>query len=589
MKTKTTVLVLLSGLATASAQEPPEEKHPNRPPEIPRPMKKRDAPPKHHEKKHDHDQRKADAPEPRSIDGTGNNLLQPLWGSAHQPVIRLFENDYADGSSSPAGEDRPSARAISNAVAAQSTSILNARGASDFLWQWGQFLDHDIVETPTIDPAEPFNIEVPAGDPWFDPQGTGNAMIPLNRSLYENVDGVREQINAITAYIDASQVYGSDEVRATALRRNDGSGKLKTTESEHGDLLPYNLGGYDNAGDGPEFFLAGDVRANEQVGLTALHTLFVREHNYWAGKYAENNPDATDEDIYQFARMIVGAEMQAITYREFLPVLLGHHALPRYRGYRPNVQADISNEFAGAVFRLGHTLLSPTLQRLDAEGNEIDAGHLSLADAFFNPAHTENEGIAVTLRGLATQQCQELDERLVDDVRNFLFGPPGSGGLDLASLNIQRGRDHGLPSYNDVRTGLDMPPIRRFEDISTDAAERLAMAYEGPDDLDLWITGLCEDAVPGSMVGPVYQKILVDQFTRLRDGDRFFYKHALPKEMVKFIEKQTLAVIIRRNTEIEDEISDNVFLVEGAPEAVPHEPSERRPQRKRGQRDRKRR
>lgn len=589
MKTKTTVLVLLSGLATASAQELPEEKHPNRPPEIPRPMKKRDAPPKHHEKKHDHDRRKADAPEPRSIDGTGNNLLQPLWGSAHQPVIRLFENDYADGSSSPAGEDRPSARAISNAVAAQSTSILNTRGASDFLWQWGQFLDHDIVETPTIDPAEPFNIEVPAGDPWFDPQGTGNAIIPLNRSLYENVDGVREQINAITAYIDASQVYGSDEVRATALRRNDGSGKLKTTESEHGDLLPYNLGGYDNAGDGPEFFLAGDVRANEQVGLTALHTLFVREHNYWAGKYAENNPDATDEDIYQFARMIVGAEMQAITYREFLPVLLGHHALPRYRGYRPNVQADISNEFAGAVFRLGHTLLSPTLQRLDAEGNEIDAGHLSLADAFFNPAHTENEGIAVTLRGLATQQCQELDERLVDDVRNFLFGPPGSGGLDLASLNIQRGRDHGLPSYNDVRTGLDMPPIRRFEDISTDAAERLAMAYEGPDDLDLWITGLCEDAVPGSMVGPVYQKILVDQFTRLRDGDRFFYKHALPKEMVKFIEKQTLAVIIKRNTEIEDEISDNVFLVEGAPEAVPHEPSERRPQRKRGQRDRKRR
>jgi hypothetical protein len=300
-----------------------------------------------------------------------------------------------------------------------------------------------------------------------------------------------------------------------------------------------------------------------------MHTLFVREHNYWAGKYAGNHPDATDEDIYQFARTIVAAEMQAITYREFLPVLLGHDALPPYRGYRPDVRADIANEFAAAVFRLGHTLLSPTLLRLDAEGNEIDAGHLSLADAFFNPTHTENEGIAVTLRGLASQRCQELDEQLVDEVRNFLFGPPGSGGLDLASLNIQRGRDHGLPSYNRARQGLRMPPVRRFEDINPSAAERLSLAYRTPGDLDLWVTGLCESKVPGSMCGPVYQKILTDQFVRLRDGDRFFYKHSMPKEMADFIEQQTLATIIRRNTEIGEEINDNVFLVDGAHGTAP--------------------
>lgn len=563
MKTTPTILIILSGLAAAHAQEAPDRERQHRPPQIPRSMTRNDQP-----------DRNANEPErglvdSRSIDGSGNNIAQPHWGAAHETVIRLFKNAYTDGASSPAGENRPNARAISNAVSAQSASIPNERGASDFLWQWGQFIDHDIVETPTVDPAEPFNILVPAGDPWFDPTGTGNEIIPLNRSLYEEIEGIREQVNAITAYIDASQVYGSDTERATALRLNDGSGKLATTESEHGDLLPYNLGGFDNAGSGPSFFLAGDVRANEQVGLTALHTLFVREHNYWAEQHAQKHPDATDEDIYQFARMIVSAEMQAITYREFLPLLIGRDALPRYEGYRPNVRADISNEFAGAVFRLGHTLLSPTLQRLDENGEEIEAGNLSLADAFFNPTHTENEGIAVTLRGLANQRCQELDEQLVDDVRNFLFGPPGSGGLDLASLNIQRGRDHGLPSYNDVRKGLGMRPVRSFNDINPDAAERLALVYETPDDLDLWITGLCEKKVRGSMVGPVYQKILVDQFTRLRDGDRFYYKHSLPRDMVELVEKQTLATIIRRNTEIEDEINDNAFLVDGAPAGDP--------------------
>lgn len=577
MNTRTTTMIIMSSLIAASAQESTEKDKHRRPPIIPRSMKRPDAPDRH--KRPEENQKTADG-EVRSIDGSGNNVSDILWGAAHQPFIRLFENGYSDGAESPAGEDRPSARVISNAVAAQSESILNSRGATDFLWQWGQFVDHDIVETPTVDPEEEFDIIVPTGDVWFDPFSTGEVTIPLNRSLYEEIDGVREQINAITAYIDASQVYGSDEVRATALRRNDGSGKLNTSESEFGDLLPYNLGGFSNAGDGPEFFLAGDIRANEQVGLTALHTLFVREHNYWAEKYLEENPDATDEDIYQFARKIVAAEMQAITYREFLPILLGKKALSPYRGYDPEVRADISNEFATATFRLGHTLLSSTLLRLDADGEEIENGSLSLAEAFFNPSETEENGIAVTLRGLASQQCQELDEMIVDDVRNFLFGAPGSGGLDLASLNIQRGRDHGLPSYNDVREAYNMRPVRRFSDVSRSAADRLAEAYDSPDDLDLWIAGLCEDAVPGSMVGPVYFRILKDQFTRLRDGDRFFYKNSMSEEMIKFIEEQTLAVIIRRNTEIDEEISDNVFLTDDAPDVGPvhQQPENSRPE-----------
>lgn len=501
--------------------------------------------------------------EARTVDGSGNNLENPDWGAAESHFIRLLSNGYADGLSQPNEEGRPSPRAVSNALAAQSESIPNSKGATDYLWQWGQFLDHDVIETPTIDPAEDFDIIVPTGDPHFDPFGTGEATVPLNRSLYEDVEGVREQVNAITAYIDGSQIYGSDDTRAFTLRTLDGTGKLKVTPSEHGDLLPYNTEGLANAPAAtPNFFLAGDIRANEQAALTAMHTLFVREHNYWAERYAGINPRAMDEEIYQFARMIVAAELQAITYREFLPVLLGRNALPPYQGYRPNVRADISNEFGAAAFRIGHSMLSTNLLRVDADGNEVEAGHLSLAGAFFNPSLIEEEGIESLLRGLASQQCQELDEKIIDDVRNFLFGPPGAGGFDLAALNIQRGRDHGIPGYNSVRRSLGLPVAVGMDDI-TDNPETIAVLeslYSHPDDLDLWSTSLCEEKVPDSMVGPTYQRILVDQFVRLRDGDRFYYEGALPRDMVEMINEQTLARIVRRNTEIDDELPDNVFV-----------------------------
>ncbi|MCB1057797.1 MAG: hypothetical protein KDD11_20035, partial [Acidobacteria bacterium] len=144
----------------------------------------------------------------RSIDGTGNNAENPTWGSTGIPFLRLTTASYGDGASSLAGRNLASARAVSNAVVAQTASTPNALGVSDFVWQWGQFVDHDIDLTPESSPAEPADIAVPSGDEWFDPSATGTATIAMNRSLYEDVDGVRQQINTISAFIDGSNVYG---------------------------------------------------------------------------------------------------------------------------------------------------------------------------------------------------------------------------------------------------------------------------------------------------------------------------------------------------------------------------------------------
>jgi hypothetical protein len=493
----------------------------------------------------------------RSIDGRGNNPLHPERGSAGVALLRRESIDYADGISSPAGPHRASARQISSHVAAASGSMPCAAPVTDFLWQWGQFLDHDLDLTNTAAPSEPLPIAVPPGDPQFDPSGTGTATIAFRRSEFATVvDGARQQINAITAFIDGSQVYGSDDIRARALRGPDGSLRVSA-----GNLLPFNTLGLPNAPTphDPTLFLAGDVRASEQPGLTALHTLFVREHNVLAAVARQLGFDP--ENAYQIARALVGAELQAITYREFLPVLLGRGALRPYRGYRADVDPGIANSFSTAAFRLGHSLLPPRLLRLGPDGLPIRAGHLPLRQAFFAPGETVAHGIEPILRGLAAQRPQEVDTQVIDDVRNFLFGPPGAGGFDLAALNIQRGRDHGLPSYTRARIDHGLAPARAFADITQDRVVqgRLAMAYAQVDDVDLWVGGLAEDHVPGAMVGELFWHILVDQFERLRDGDRFWYEIALPPELVRFVEERTLARIIRANTPIGAELQDDVF------------------------------
>lgn len=504
----------------------------------------------------------------RSIDGSNNNLSDPEMGAAITQLLRLFESDYSDGISELSGVDRPGPREISNTVNDQTESIENQLNASDYLWQWGQLLDHDISLTDAADPLEMADIPVPTGDLFFDPDSTGTRVITFNRSIYDKLTGTdinnpREQLNEITAWIDASNVYGSDEQRAFALRTNDGTGRLKTSD---GNLLPFNTEGLRNAGGTSEdLFIAGDVRANEQVALTALHTLFVREHNRLAGIIVNENPGLTGEEIYQRTRRIVGAQMQVITYEEFLPALLGQGSIPTYEGYDPTVNARIMNIFSTAAYRFGHSALSPLLLRLDSDGNEIDEGHLLLRDAFFAPLRIIDEGgIEPLLRGLANQLCQRVDVFIIDEVRNFLFGQPGSGGFDLASLNIQRGRDHGLPGYNDVREALGLGRVEDFSEISSDTEiqDRLSSAYGSVDNIDLWVGGLVEDLIPGSHLGELFTTILNMQFEFLRDGDRFWHELVLNDDELLEVQNTRLSDIIRRNTTIGSEIQDDVFHVE---------------------------
>lgn len=509
--------------------------------------------------------------EVRNFDGTNNNLANPEWGASFTHLERWVPADYGDGRATLAGAERPSARLVSNLIAAQpeDEEDPNPFRASDFVWQWGQFVDHDIGLTDGAEELAP--ILVPTGDPWFDPQRTGTQVIPFNRALFDPATGTtspREQENEITAWIDGSMVYGSSEVRATALRESSNSPFLDTSG---GDLLPFNRDELTNA-NGPvanpsRLFLAGDVRVNEQVGLATMHTLFVREHNRWVRELEDERPDADGEALYQQARRLVIAEIQIITYEEFLPALIGANAMPAYTGYDATVHPGLFNGFSVAAFRLGHSMVNPQLRRIDDDGRTIGAGNLDLREAFFTAPQVLDgrRDLEPILRGLASQRHQRLDTRVVAPLRNFLFGEPGSGGLDLVALNLQRGRDHGVPSYVSVRQALGLGTVTSFSDITADVdvQARLEEAYGQVLAIDLWVGGLAEDPLTseGSQVGPLFRTMLVRQFAALRDGDRFWYTRDLSADELSRVSGTRLSQIIRANTTIGNELSDDVFHV----------------------------
>jgi peroxidase len=488
--------------------------------------------------------------ESRPIDGTGSNPDNPDWGAAGQELLRLADANFDDGIGALAEADRPNAREVSDAIALQDGDEPNSLGVSDLLWAWGQFVDHDIDLTQA-GTSESADIVVPAGDPAFDPSGSGTATIAFSRA--NPIDGTgettpRQYANEITAYIDGSQVYGSDEETAQSLR--DEGGKLLLDED---GLLLLTDGGV----------LAGDIRAAENLPLTSLQTLFAREHNWWVDQLARQDPSLSDDELYAGARQRVEAEIQAITYNEFHPILLGENAIADYAGYDPSVNPGISVEFSTAVYRFGHSLISDTIQRLDETGQTIEAGNLALVNAFFAPQElNENGGIDPVLRGLADGTAQELDNHLVEDLRSFLFAGPGGPGLDLASLNIQRGRDLGVASYNDLREAMGLERAESFNDVTSDPqlANDLQSLYGDVDQLDAWVGGLAEDHVNGGLLGETFSTVIIDQFTRLRDGDPFWSQGSdLPQDELDALWSTTLSDVIERNTDI-GVIQDQAFF-----------------------------
>jgi heme peroxidase len=485
----------------------------------------------------------------RPIGGSGNNIAKPSLNAVPgSPEIALAPLNFAPGTSNGLIA-APNPRTISNVIAGGTgANGQNAQTAdptiSAWLYVFGQFVDHDIdlEETPTT--SAPINIVIPPGDPVF-AAGTTIAMTRDTRSPVTNTI-----INTVAGYLDLSQLYGSTAAVAASLRNADGT----LMSSDNGQALPVVS----------DSFVTGDPRVMENPELTAITTLFMREHNFWVSSLKSQHPHWTGQQLYNMAKAITTAEYQNIVYQEYLPLLIGPVIGP-YRGYDSTVNAQVTQEFSTAAFRVGHSQVSDTQEGLDNNGNVVFTE--PLAQAFFNtPEMDEANGFDPQLRAIGADFSQATDVYTVAALRNLLFAGLVGGEIDemdLIAIDIQRESDVGLGSLNQTRRAIGLRPYNSFAQLTNDPVlqQSFQNIYGDIDNVDLFMGGLAERHASRAAVGPTFQAIIADQFQALRSGDRFFWlNQGFSQHLASAISNTTLGDIITRNTDTTVTLQPNVFI-----------------------------
>ena len=606
---------------------------------------------------------------PQTLDGSGNNRFRPDQGKAGTQYLRVAPARYADGRSKAV--TGPNTRLVSNRIFNDvHQNIFSERGVSQWGFVWGQFLDHTFGLRDGN--GEVANIPFDSADPLETFTNTVGS-IPFQRSAAAPGTGVsnaRQQINTVSSYIDAWAVYGGTNERLDFLRAGSFDGNPDNNSAKLLLDADRNLPRRDargNAAAAPAMetngrlagqpgraVVAGDVRANENIGLTAVQTLFAREHN----RIVSLLPQALSEDLkFRIARRIVIAEQQFITYNEFLPAMGVN--LPAYRGYNPAMNASLGNEFATVGYR-AHSMIhgeieveaeadrytQATLDALEAAGVEVTpVGDeiefvVPLNVAFFNPDLVGQLQLGPLLQGIGSESEYRNDEQIDNSLRSVLFqipvaGNPGCldgptmpecfrGVIDLGAIDVERGRDHGMPSYNQLRQAFGLAPKTSFTAITgesteafpvdplltrgdeindpesldfvrligrdgqdiplgseeaeasatvgirrTTTAARLKAIYGSTGNLDAFTGMVAEAHVAGSEFGELQRAMWTRQFQALRDGDRFFYGNDPNLTLIRLTFgidfRRNLGDVISLNTDIaRGDLEQNVFFAPAA-------------------------
>lgn len=494
------------------------------------------------------------------LTGQGNNAANPTFGAAGTTYgFHFVSPDFADNVSAPAGGTRPSARKVSAHVHSLPFQY-GLHGINDLLPYFGQFICHDIALSPD-DSALPLHIPAETCDEEFDTCCAGNGSVSFHRSQGSlGSGGFRVTYNGVTTWVDASTVYGSDATWHNKLRATV-DGLLKVSQGPHGDLLPLNSAvGLDMApgsGHSKPLFAAGDARANVNLPMVCLHTLFHLEHNAQARKLKVAHPTWSDQELFDEARKYVVALMQYTLYYVYVPLLIGK-SLPDYAGYDASLDPSIDTVFMTTAFRYGHSTTNREVLLYAADGLPVKTGHLPIGGTIFNPTEVMDNGMDNILRGILFHSEAEADLNVPEDLRNHDIL------LDLAAKDIQRGRDRGVPSFNAVREQLGLPRFTNWSQLTSDVATQNALAsvYSSIDDIDALVGGLADTPVNGALVSPTFVKLIELQFDRLRAADRFHFENPAIEDAAisEYARTRKLGDLVRDHTDFSD-APDNMFAM----------------------------
>ncbi|XP_060072103.1 dual oxidase 1-like [Ylistrum balloti] len=544
-------------------------------------------------------------PELAPLDGWYNNLLHPEWGAVDTILLRKSPTSYADGVYHMAGPNRPNPFEVSRVAHRGIMGLGSERGRTALMTYYGQQVVEEImdVQRPGC-PREYENMVVPDNDPLYTPGiQMPFTRSRFDARTGQSPSNPRQQLNEITPYLDGQLMYGPAKAWTDAIRAFDGTGRLKALDDKYTPLqesfpvinnirLPFANPPNPRANTVDErlqpvarFWRLGNPRGFENPFLLSIGVMWFRLHNFWAEMIKQEHPDYTDEALFTEARKWVVAIHQKITLYDWLPRWLeiqsdgtiydlnGTSSTPErptcpYQGYNPNIHPGITHEFQTSAMRYGHTLVTPGLWRRGTpigSGNDLLGNNAEqncnwtrttlkvpgqvgeqvhafrLCNAYWNSQEAVQEDVDSLFRGMASTLGEREDHIMVADLAGDVFGPLEFSRRDLAALNIQRGRDHGLPDYQAVREAFDLPRLNSWDEINPtfptdvpastiDAIANLRQLYidkglngSVPDDVDLFTGGLMETTFDGP--GPLFRAILVEQFCRVRDGDRFWYEN----------------------------------------------------------------
>ncbi|XP_018866609.3 dual oxidase 1 isoform X2 [Gorilla gorilla gorilla] len=531
--------------------------------------------------------------EVQRFDGWYNNLMEHRWGSKGSRLQRLVPASYADGVYQPLGEPHlPNPRDLSNTISRGPAGLASLRNRTVLGVFFGYHVLSDLVsvETPGC-PAEFLNIRIPPGDPMFDPDQRGDMVLPFQRSRWDPETGrspsnPRDPANQVTGWLDGSAIYGSSHSWSDALR-SFSRGQLASgpdpafPRHSQNPLLMWAAPDPATGQNGPRGLYAfGAERGNREPFLQALGLLWFRYHNLWAQRLARQHPDWEDEELFQHARKRVIATYQNIAVYEWLPSFL-QKTLPEYTGYRPFLDPSISSEFVAASEQFLSTMVPPGVYMRNASchfqgvinRNSSVSRALRVCNSYWSREHPSlqsAEDVDALLLGMASQIAEREDHVLVEDVRDFWPGPLKFSRTDHLASCLQRGRDLGLPSYTKARAALGLSPITRWQDInpalsrSNDTVlEATAALYN--QDLS-WL-----ELLPGGLLeshrdpGPLFSTIVLEQFVRLRDGDRYWFENTrnglFSKKEIEEIRNTTLQDVLVAVINIDPSaLQPNVFV-----------------------------
>nr|XP_048315692.1 dual oxidase 1 [Myodes glareolus] len=530
--------------------------------------------------------------EVQRFDGWYNNLMEHRWGTKGSRLQRLVPASYADGVYQPLREPYlPNPRDLSNTAMRGPAGQPSRRNRTVLGVFFGYHVLSDLVsvETPGC-PAEFLNIYIPRGDPVFDPDKRGDVVLPFQRSRWDRKTGQspsnpRDLTNQVTGWLDGSAIYGSSHSWSDTLRSFSG-GQLASgadpafpRKSQDPLLMWMAPDPAKEQGRPEEMYAFGAQRGNREPFLQALGLLWFRYHNLCASRLAREHPHWGDEELFQHARKRVIATYQSIAMYEWLPSFL-KQTPPEYAGYHPFLDPSISPEFVVASEQFFSTMVPPGVYMRDASchfqriaNNASFSGALRVCNSYWSQEHPNlrsAKDVDALLLGMVSQIAEREDHVVVEDVRDFWPGPLKFSRTDYVASSLQRGRDLGLPSYTKARAALGLPPISHWQDINPSLSRSNGTVLEAT--AALYNQDLSRlELLPGGLLeshgdpGPLFSTIVLDQFVRLRDGDRYWFENSrnglFSKEEIAEIRNTSLRDILVAVTNVDPRaLQPNVFF-----------------------------